>query len=101
MNWHVPETPGFNSEEEAEKCRTERRKMLPIITRVSHMKLEKYFQFSKCELRRESKPATRSIDCSIQTEWRKNLQEKGEQQFRIRVRRIVENVCNSSMVPKY
>ena len=30
-------------------------KMLSIITRVSHVKLEKYFQFSKCEHRDETK----------------------------------------------
>ena len=52
MNWHGPVPTGLNTEEEAEKCRTERRKMLPIITRVSHVKLEKNFQFSKCELRK-------------------------------------------------
>ena len=43
---------GLNSEEEAEKCRSERRKMLPIITRISHVKLDKQVQFSKCELRK-------------------------------------------------
>ena len=33
-----PETPGLNSEEEAEKCSTERRRMLSIITHHSHAK---------------------------------------------------------------
>ena len=36
-----PVTTGLNSEEDAEKCRTERRKMLPIITRVSNVELVK------------------------------------------------------------
>ena len=51
INWHNNKGTHLLTEE-AEKCRTELRKMLPIITRVSHVKLEKHVQFSKCEPRK-------------------------------------------------
>ena len=46
MNWQ-----GLNAEEEAEKCRTERRKNPSIIKQLSHVELEKNVQYSKCEQR--------------------------------------------------
>ena len=91
MNWHDPVTTGLNSEEESEKCRTGRRKLLPIITRVSHVKVAEVLPVFQMRNAR-SKSATKSID------WARFsvLQQKGEQHFRIRVCRNVENVCNSS-----
>ena len=48
INWQ-----GLNSEEEAEKTVKIRQEVHAIITGVSHVKLEKIVQFSKCELRGE------------------------------------------------
>ena len=56
-----PETPGLNSDEEAEKCRTERRKMLSVITRLSHVKLVKVvsnFPRASCATRLKTEAST-------------------------------------------
>ena len=69
MNWQ-----GLNSEEEAEKCRTERRKNPSIIKQLNHVELEKNVQVFQVRTA-QSKTATRSIDWarfSIQTEGRRN-----------------------------